>query len=195
VTPAIDRAAAAFVHPTALAYGNVVLEEGASMWPYSVIRAESAHVRIGKYVNLQDFTMVHTSPGLPVEIGDYTSVTHHATIHGTRIGKHCLIGINATCYDGTVIGDNCIIGQHAYLKDGTQVPDNSIVVGAPAKIIRTANSTMQNKLNALFYHRNALAFARGDHRAWDGPDFERWVMQTIEQLQKEFNAEVSVSHG
>jgi carbonic anhydrase/acetyltransferase-like protein (isoleucine patch superfamily) len=193
--PGVDRAAAAFVHPTSLAYGHVNVGEGSSLWPYSVIRAESAHVRIGRFVNVQDFVMIHTSPGLPVEIGDYTSITHHSTIHGTRIGARCLIGINATLYDGTVVGDNCIIGQHAYLKDGTQVPDNSIVVGAPAKIIRTHNSALQNTLNALLYHRNALAFARGDHRAWDGPDFERWVMETMERLQKEFSAEISVSHG
>jgi carbonic anhydrase/acetyltransferase-like protein (isoleucine patch superfamily) len=185
----------AFIHPTALAYGNVTIHKGASLWPYTVIRAESASVTVGEFVNLQDFTMVHTSPGLPVIIGDYTSVTHHSTIHGCKIGKRCLIGINATIYDGAVIGDNCIIGQHAYVKDGTQIPDNSIVVGSPAKIIRTHNSAIQNSLNALLYHRNALAYSVGNHRAWDGPDFEKWVMETMEKLQKEHGRDVSVTHG
>jgi carbonic anhydrase/acetyltransferase-like protein (isoleucine patch superfamily) len=192
----VDRTKAAYVHPTALAYGHVLAEEGSSFWPYSVIRAESAHVHIGHYVNIQDFVMVHTSPGQPVEIGDYTSITHHCTIHGARIGKRCLIGINATLYDGVSVGDNCVIGQHAYLKDGMQVPDNAIVVGAPAKIIRMHNSALQNSMNALFYLRNATAYAQGNHRAWDGPEFEQWMLETAQKLQNELGHEaVSISDG
>jgi carbonic anhydrase/acetyltransferase-like protein (isoleucine patch superfamily) len=185
----------AFLHPTALAYGDVTINKGASMWPYTVIRAESAPVTIGEYVNLQDFTMVHTSPGSPVVIGDYTSITHHSTIHGCRIGKRCLVGINATIYDGAVIGDNCIIGQHAYVKDGAQIPNNSIVVGSPAKIIRSSNNAIQNTLNAMLYHRNALAYAVGNHRAWDGPDFEKWVMDTMEKLQNELGGDINISNA
>ncbi len=186
----------AFVHPTALMFGRVRVEEGASIWPYTVIRAESAEVVIGKFVNIQDFVMIHTTPPtLGVSIGDYTSITHHCTIHGARIGKRCLVGINATVYDGAVIGDNCIIGQHAYVKDGTQIPDNSIVVGSPAKIIRTSNNAIQNTLNAMMYHRNATEYAAGRHRAWDGPAFESYLMKTMEQLQKELGGDISVTNG
>jgi carbonic anhydrase/acetyltransferase-like protein (isoleucine patch superfamily) len=195
MTPDIERDNPAFIHPTALAYGKVKIGHGASLWPYAVIRAESAYVDIGAYVNVQDFVMIHTSPGAPVIIGEYTSITHHCTIHGAKIGKRCLVGINSTLYDGSVIGDNCIIGQHAYVRDGTIIPDNSIVVGSPAKIIKTSNNAIQNTMNALFYHRNALHFANGDYRAWDGPAFESWMMSTMEKLHKELGGDISVTNA
>jgi carbonic anhydrase/acetyltransferase-like protein (isoleucine patch superfamily) len=184
----IQLQAPAYIHPTALMYGDVTVREGASLWPYVVIRAESAHVEIGAHTNIQDFVMIHTSPGLPTTIGSHCSITHHCTIHGARIGNNCLIGINSTIYDGCVIGDNCIIGQHSYLKDGTIVPDNSIVLGSPAKVVRTRNNWLPNRINAALYHRNGLAYAQGDHRAWSGPDFEAFLAETVSALQSEFAA-------
>jgi carbonic anhydrase/acetyltransferase-like protein (isoleucine patch superfamily) len=181
----VDLSRAAFVHPSAQVYGSVMADDGASIWCNAVIRSEAAHVSIGAFTNIQDFVMVHTDPGRPVSIGAYCSITHHATIHGATIGDNCLIGINATVYGGAVIGDNSIVGQHAYVKDGTEVPPNSIVVGSPARIIRTLNNRVANRLNALFYHRNALAYANGDHRAWDGRDFEAWLEATIARLTAE----------
>jgi carbonic anhydrase/acetyltransferase-like protein (isoleucine patch superfamily) len=187
VTTVIDNRAA-FVHPSALIYGRVELAEGSSVWCNVVMRSEAAHIRVGAHSNVQDFVMIHTDPGAPVEIGAHCSITHHATIHGSVIGDNVLVGINATVYGRSVIGDNSIIGQHAYVKDGTVVPPNSIVVGSPAKVIRTQNNWIANRVNAAFYHRNALAYAVGEHRAWDGLDFERWLGQTLERLQKEFDA-------
>ena len=184
----IDTSQAAFVHPSALLYGRVTMGEGSSMWCNAVVRSEAAHVAIGRYTNIQDFVMIHTDPGRPVEIGDYCSITHHATIHGCKIGNNVLIGINATIYSGAVIGDNSIVGQHAYVREGQIIPENSIVVGSPAKVIRTQNSWIANRKNALFYHRNGLAYARGDHRAWEGPEFEAWLGETMQRLQREFEA-------
>ena len=159
------------------------------MWCNAVVRCEAAHVEIGRFTNIQDFVMIHTDPGRPVVVGEYCSITHHATLHGCTIGNNVLVGINATVYGGAVIGDNSIVGQHAYVKDGTVVPPNSIVVGSPGKVIRTANSWIPNRINALFYHRNALAYSRGDHRAWDGPAFEAWMAATIEQVSADFAAQ------
>jgi carbonic anhydrase/acetyltransferase-like protein (isoleucine patch superfamily) len=185
----------AYIHPTALLYGKIIVEEGASIWPYVVMRSEGAEIVIGRYVNIQDFVMIHTTPpNLPTVIGDYTSVTHHSTIHGARIGQRCLIGINSTIYDGAVIGDNCIVGQHAYVKNGMQIPDNSIVVGSPAKIIRTSNNAVQNSFNALMYHHNALEYAQGRYRAWSGPEFDRWAMETMDKLHKELGGNYSVTN-
>jgi carbonic anhydrase/acetyltransferase-like protein (isoleucine patch superfamily) len=184
----VDLSAAAYVHPSAHVYGRVTAREGSSIWINAAIRAEAAHVEIGAYTNIQDFVMIHTDPGRPVVIGDHCSITHHATIHGSTIGNNVLIGINATVYGGSHIGDNSIVGQHAYVKDGTIVPANSIVVGSPAKVIRMANNWVANRMNALFYHRNALAYARGDHRAWEGPEFEAWLASTLKALTAEFAA-------
>ncbi len=182
----LDLGRAAFIHPSAAIYGKVRMGEGSSIWPNVVIRSEAAHVEIGDYTNIQDFVMIHTDPGRPVVIGSHCSITHHATIHGSTIGNNVLIGINATIYGGSHIGDNSIVGQHAYVKDGTIVPPNSVVVGSPAKVIRTANSWIANRLNALIYHRNALAYSNGDHRAWEGPEFDAWLQNTMQRLTAEF---------
>ena len=182
----LDLSAAAFVHPSALLYGKVRMGEGSSIWCNAVVRSEAASVEIGAYTNVQDFVMIHTDPGRPVTIGTHCSITHHATIHGSSIGNNVLVGINATIYGGSHIGDNSIVGQHAYVKDGTIVPPNSIVVGSPAKVIRMANNWVANRMNALFYHRNALAYAAGDHRAWEGPEFDAWLQSTLKGLTEEF---------
>ena len=188
MTSTLDVEAAAFIHPSAQMYGRVAMREGSSIWCNAVIRCEAAHVEIGRFTNIQDFVMIHTDPGRPVLVGEYCSITHHATLHGCTIGDNVLIGINATVYGGSVIGSNSIVGQHAYVKDGTIVPPNSIVVGSPAKVIRTLDSRIPNRVNAEFYHRNALAYAVGDHRAWDGPEFEAWMAKTIARVTSEVAA-------
>ena len=185
----LDLDAAAYIHPSAAIYGKVRLHEGSSVWCNAVIRSEAAYVEVGAYSNLQDFVMIHTDPGRPVVIGRNCSVTHHATLHGCTIGDDVLIGINATVYGGAVIGSGSIVGQHAYVKDGTIVPPNSIVVGSPAKVIRTFDSRVPNRVNAAFYHRNAFAYARGEHRAWDGPEFDAWMAETIARISAEVAGE------
>ena len=188
MTSILDTSAAAYIDPSAQLYGRVTMHEGSSIWCNAVVRSEAAHVEIGAYSNIQDFVMVHTDPGRPVVVGTHCSITHHATLHGCTIGNHVLVGINATVYGDAVIGDNSIVGQHAYVKDGTIVPPNSIVVGSPAKVIRTANNWIANRINALFYHRNALAYSAGNHRAWDGSEFEDWAAGIMASVQAEYAA-------
>jgi carbonic anhydrase/acetyltransferase-like protein (isoleucine patch superfamily) len=181
-------AQAAYIHPTACIHGNVEIGEGASLWPYAVIRAESRHVRIGRTTNLQDHVMVHVGYHAPTIVGDYCSITHRAVLHGCTIGDNCLIGIGATIMEGAVIGENCIVAGHSFVADGTIIPPNSIVMGTPAKVVRTANSFVANRVNALLYHHNALAYARGDHRAWDGPEYEAEARRWKSDAEREFAA-------
>ena len=186
MTSLITIADTAFIHPSAQLYGKVSVGDGASVWCNAVVRSEVAHVEIHAGANIQDFVMIHTDPGKPVIVGAHTSVTHHATLHGCTIGDHCLIGINATVYNGAVIGAGSIVGQHAYVRDGTIVPPNSIVVGSPAKVIATRDNRLANRVNAEFYKRNGAAYARGDHRAWEGPEFEAWFADTLKRLSAEY---------
>lgn len=185
--PGVQLNDPAFIHDTSLIYGSVVVERGASLWPYSVIRSETAHVRIGELTNIQDFVMIHTSPGRPTIIGKNCSITHHCTIHAAHIGDNCLIGINSTLYDGCVIGNNCIIGQHSYVKEGMKIPDNSIVVGSPARIVGTRDNRLANIMNARLYYWNALSYARGEHRSWSGDEFETFLASELKALQKEID--------
>lgn len=178
---------ASYIDPTARVFGAVTLEEGASLWPYTVIRAEGAFVRIGLNSNLQDHVMVHVGYNKPTIVGEFCSITHRVVLHGCTIGDNCLIGIGATIMEGAVIGENSIVAGHSYVADNTVIPPNSIVMGTPAKVVRTVNSFVGNRINALLYLRNAQAYAKGEHRAWDGPEYEaeaaRWK-QDAEALFK-----------
>jgi len=163
---------AAWIDATASVYGNVAIGEGSSLWPGVVIRAESLAVTVGRFVNLQDHVMVHIGYETPAVIGDYASITHRVVLHGCTIGENCLIGIGATVMDGAVIGANSIVAGHSFVREGQVIPPNSIVMGTPAKVVRTADNFVANRLNAWLYHRNARAYANGDHRAWAGAAFE-----------------------
>src|SRR5271165_472877 len=175
----LDLSKAAFVHPTALLAGDISVGSGVSFWPYSVARAEIHSITIGDYTNLQDFVMIHVGFETPTVIGAYCSITHHATLHGCTIGDNCLIGIGATVMDGAVIGENSIVGEHALVRPGFVAPPNSIVAGVPAKVIKERDNRRANRINALFYYENALAYARGEHRKWDQPGFIAQLMERV----------------
>lgn len=164
-----------WVAPGAQIYGRVSVDAGSSIWPHAVIRAECNEVRIGRFSNLQDFVMIHVGFDTPSIIGDFCSITHHATIHGATIGDACLIGINATVMDGAVIGAGSIVAGGAFVTEGSTFPPHSIIVGIPAKILRKEDCVHPNRFNAWAYHRNAQAYRRGEHRAWDGPSYQAWV--------------------
>lgn len=83
-----------------------------------------------------------------------------------EFGDNVLIGIGATIMDGCEIGENSIIAGHAFLREGTIIPPNSIVAGTPAVVKRQRDASAENRRNALLYQRNAIAYAKGDHRAW-----------------------------
>lgn len=170
VSPDLSRAA--YIDPTARVFGGVSCGEGASLWPYCVIRAEHTRVAIGAHTNLQDHVMVHIGYTTPCIIGDFCSITHRVVLHGCTIGDNCLIAIGATVMDGAVIGANSIVAGHAFVPEGMIIPENSIVMGTPARVVVTRNNFVANRVNAMLYHRNALAYAAGHHRAWDGADFE-----------------------
>lgn len=175
----------AYVHDTAHLYGKIFVEENASIWVNVVARAEQKEIVIGSYTNIQDFVMLHIGGSTGTYIGSHCSITHHCTIHGCTIGDNCLIGINSTIMDGCVIGDNCIIAGHSFLKEGTVVPPNSIVMGAPARVTRTQNNFVRNRLNAYLYYKNALAYAGGRYREWDRAEFPAEVAAEIKRLEAE----------
>ncbi|MDP6979378.1 MAG: gamma carbonic anhydrase family protein [Myxococcota bacterium] len=173
----------AFIADDARLFGKVEIAEGASVWYNAVVRCECQEVRIGRYTNIQDFVMIHVGFDHPAVIGDFCSITHHATIHGATIGDACLIGINATIMDGAVIGAGSIVGGGAFVTEGSEFPPQSIILGAPAKAVKQRDSTRANRLNAWVYHRNAQAYARGEHRAWSGEEYESWHAQKVEDIK------------
>jgi carbonic anhydrase/acetyltransferase-like protein (isoleucine patch superfamily) len=178
----------AFIHPTVELYGDISIGEGSSLWPHVVARCEDFEVKVGERTNIQDFVMIHVGNDTGTQIGDYCSITHRCTIHGCRIEDNCLIGINTTIMDGCVIGRNSIVAGHSFLKENTIIPPNSIVMGTPGKVVREQNNYVGNRINALLYYRNALAYNRGEHREWEKQELKGFIEEQRQLLTEEMEA-------
>ncbi len=176
----LDRPA--FIDPTARIFGRVSAGEGSSFWPYCVIRAEGAAVRIGRCVNIQDGAVIHVGGGKGTVIGDYCSIAHRAVVHGAEIGDDCLIGIGAVVMDGAKVGRRCVIGAMALVPPGAEIPEGSVVMGVPGKVVASRDNFATTRRNALLYHRNALAYAAGRHDAWSGDDYTAWRTDVAARL-------------
>jgi len=187
--PEVELDRPAYIHPTALVYGRVRIGEGASLWPHAVVRAELHAVTIGPFANLQDFAMVHVGSATGTHIGAHCSIAHRACVHGAWIGDNCLVGIGATLMDGAVLGENSIVAGHAIVTQNQTIPPNSVVAGVPGRVVASRNNWVATHLNALLYHRNAEAYARGDHRIWSAEaGGDRWMAQQRERLEAAFRA-------
>ena len=173
--------------PTAEIYGRVQIGAGSSVWPNAVIRSEAQEVIIGRYTNIQDFVMIHVGYDAPTRVGDFCSITHHVTLHGCTVGDQCMIGINATVMDGAVIGAGSIVAGGAFITEGSEFPENSIIAGIPARRIKERDNGRANRINAWLYHRNAQAYRAGDHRAWTGAEYERWLTQLREEVAEDLD--------
>lgn len=130
----------AFIADGAVVIGDVEMGPSSSVWFNAVVRADINFIRIGEGSNVQDNSVVHLADEFPCIIGDYVTIGHSAIIHACKIGNNCLIGMGATILDGAEIGENCIVGANALVTGGTIIPPSSMVLGAPAKVIRSLNN-------------------------------------------------------
>lgn len=158
-TPDIEKAS--FVAENASVIGDVVLESGTSVWFSAVLRADVDKIVVGENSNVQDNCTVHCTEGYPVVIGKNVTVGHNAVVHGCTIGDNSLIGMNATVLDGAKIGKNCIVGAGALVTERKEFPDNSLIIGVPAKAVKTLdeNAVQGNIENARHYTELAKNFS------------------------------------
>ncbi|ORW04330.1 gamma carbonic anhydrase family protein [Mycobacterium kyorinense] len=131
-SPKVDPTA--FVAPTATLIGDVTVEAGASVWFNTVLRGDYAPVIVREGANVQDGSVLHAPPGIPVDIGPGATVAHMCTIHGVHVGAEALIANHATVLDGAVIGARSLIAAGALVVAGTKIPEEVLVVGAPATV-------------------------------------------------------------
>ncbi|MBQ8264192.1 MAG: gamma carbonic anhydrase family protein [Oscillospiraceae bacterium] len=127
----------AFVAPSADIIGRVKIAADASVWFGAVIRGDEAPISIGEGSNVQDNAVLHCDHQSPMNIGRNVTVGHGAIVHGATIGDNVLIGMGAVILNGAKIGDNCIVGAGAVVKENADIPADSMLVGVPAKVIRT----------------------------------------------------------
>lgn len=129
----------AWVAPTAVLAGRVVLAEGASVWYCSVLRGDGDRITVGAGSNIQDGCVLHTDRGFPVTIGTGVSVGHRAVVHGCTIDDDVLVGMGAVVLNGAHVGTGSLIAAGAVVLEGTEVPPGSLVAGVPAKVRRELN--------------------------------------------------------
>lgn len=142
-----------YVHETAVIIGDVVIEEGCSIWPHAVIRGDLNRIHIMEGSNIQDNCVIHVTDVSKTVIGKNTSIGHGAVIHGSRIGDLCIIGMNSSILDDSNIGDNCIVGAGSFVKSNSTAPSNSLLVGLPARVIKTSEEFKEMaRINARNYH-------------------------------------------
>lgn len=125
-----------FVAPSAWVCGDVVLGDQCTVMHHVVIRGDVSAIRIGRRVNVQDGTIIHTKTGVPLHVGDDVAIGHRAVVHCTHVGSHTLIGIGAIVLDDCRIGRDCVIAAGALLPPGMLVPDGKLVMGVPGRIVR-----------------------------------------------------------
>ncbi|MGB0101254.1 MAG: gamma carbonic anhydrase family protein [Nocardioides sp.] len=130
-SPSID--ARAWVAPTAVLAGAVLMERDASVWFGSVLRADGDTISIGEESNVQDGVMVHADPDFPVAVGAQVSVGHGAVLHGCSIGSGALIGMRAVVLNGARIGPGSLVAAGSVVLEGAEFEANSLIAGVPAK--------------------------------------------------------------
>jgi carbonic anhydrase/acetyltransferase-like protein (isoleucine patch superfamily) len=130
-------AASAWVADSASVIGRVRMDEGASVWYGAVLRGDNDLIRVGRNTNIQDGSVLHTDAGFPLTLGDHVTVGHQAMLHGCSVGDGTLIGIQAVVLNGARIGRKCIVGAGALVTKGKEFPDGSLIVGSPARLMRT----------------------------------------------------------
>jgi gamma-carbonic anhydrase len=133
--PQVDPTA--YVAAGATLIGDVRLGPRASVWPGTVLRGDINFIEVGEGTNIQDGTIVHLADDHPVRIGKYVTIGHAAMIHACTIEDECLIGMQATVLDGAIVGRNSIVGAHSLVTQGMVIPPGSMVVGVPAKVVKT----------------------------------------------------------
>lgn len=159
-TPAADRY---WIAPNATVIGNVAIGDEVGIWFGVVIRGDNERITIGPRTNVQENCIFHTDYGFPLTIEEDCTIGHGVILHGCAIGAGSLIGMGATLLNGAKIGRNCLVGAGALVTEGKAFEDGSLIVGSPAKAVRTldADAIARLKLSAALYVQNWRRFAAG----------------------------------
>lgn len=136
----------AYIAPDATVVANVEVQAEASVWHQAVLRGDVAHIVLGPQSNVQDGAVVHVADDLPAIIGRLVTIGHKAIVHACTIEDEVLVGMGAIILDGAHVGTRSIIGANATVKGGMEIPPGSLVLGTPAKVVRTLSESEQDEI-------------------------------------------------
>lgn len=161
VAPSLHETA--WVAEDAQVIGRVEMGAESSVWHGCVLRGDSDLIRIGAGTNVQDASVLHADFGVPLTLEERVSIGHKVMLHGCTIGAGSLIGIGAIVLNRARIGKNCIVGAGSLVTEGKEFPDGSMILGSPAKVVRSLSPEQIAGLNFIveFYINNAKRFRKG----------------------------------
>jgi carbonic anhydrase/acetyltransferase-like protein (isoleucine patch superfamily) len=167
--PELPGAGQYYVADTAVLIGKVRLKPGASVWFGSVLRGDNEWIEVGEAANVQESCTLHTDPTFPMTIGTRCTIGHNVVLHGCTIGEYSLVGMGAIILNGARIGANSLVGAGALITEGKQFPERSLIVGSPARAIRTLDDKMlaDVKSAAEVYFKRWQRYANGLKRLPD----------------------------
>lgn len=157
-----DMHASAYVADSAQVMGNVTLAADSSIWFGAIVRGDNDNIHVGEGSNIQDGSVLHSDVGKPLHIGKHVTVGHMVMLHGCSVDDGCLIGIGAVILNEAKIGKNCIVGAHSLVTEGKVFPDGSMIMGTPAKVVRSLTTEEINYIRFITdgYVKNALSFKK-----------------------------------
>jgi len=161
--PLLPPAGTYWIAPNASLIGDVVLGEDCGIWFHATLRGDNERLSIGARSNIQDGSILHTDIGFPLRIGEDCTIGHNAILHGCKIGDGSLVGMGAIILNGAAVGRGCLVGAGALLTEGKSFPDRSLIIGSPAKAMRTVDEATVAALRtaAASYVANWRRFAAG----------------------------------
>lgn len=160
--PRLPDANEYFIADSAAVIGRVEIGRRASVWFSAVLRGDNELIRIGDDSNIQDNAVLHTDIGAPLTVGRGCTVGHRAILHSCTVGDFSLVGMGATVLNNARIGDYCLVGANALVPEGREFPDRSLIIGMPAKVVRTltADEVARLERSAATYVANWQRYKR-----------------------------------
>ena len=161
--PDLPRDGSYFIADTAVVIGKVRLLKAASVWFGAVLRGDNEWIELGEGSNIQDNSTCHTDPGYPLTIGKNVTVGHNVILHGCALEDDSLVGMGSIVMNGARIGRGAVVGAGSVITEGKQFPEYSLVIGSPARVIRTLTPEQATAMGraALSYQRNGPRFKNG----------------------------------
>jgi len=153
---------AAFVAKNATIVGRVELAKDSSVWFGAILRGDNDLISIGEATNVQDGTIIHTDDDMPLRVGARVTIGHAAILHGCTVDDESLVGIGAVLLNGSHIPRHCVVGARALVTEGKTYPERSLIIGSPARTIRTLTDEEIEgiRASAAHYVENARRFAQ-----------------------------------
>lgn len=154
----------AFVHPRAVLIGDVTVGPECSIWPNATLRGDDGKIVLGARCSVQDGTVIHMTDGMSDTcVGDEVTIGHNVTLHGAKVGSHCIVGMGSVVLDNAEIGEWSIVGAGAVVTMNKKFPPGCLILGSPAKVVRVLTD---------------------EDREWIGYSWKRYVEQAQRYLNR-----------